>query len=81
MHGEVFMRERLCAPPREIYSLHRKLAGAFSCCIRFGVVMPCRPLLAQTYAQYEWGGDEGATAEGADVAAGVGTTVVEGQRR
>ena len=41
-HGQTFAEERLTPPPNEVYSLHRKLAGAFLICIRMGAVMPCR---------------------------------------
>lgn len=44
-HGSVFLRDRLTPPPREIYSLHRKLSGAFMLCVRLRADIPCRDLL------------------------------------
>jgi aarF domain-containing kinase len=54
-HGAVFAEHRLTPPPNEVYSLHRKLAGAFLICIRMGAVMPCRDMLEETYENYKWG--------------------------
>jgi aarF domain-containing kinase len=54
-HGAVFAEHRLTAPPPEVYSLHRKLAGAFLICIRMGAVMPCRDLLEETFEKHKWG--------------------------
>ncbi|XP_030381489.1 atypical kinase COQ8B, mitochondrial [Scaptodrosophila lebanonensis] len=34
---------RLCPPPEEIYSIHRKLSGIFLLCARLNVRMNCRP--------------------------------------
>jgi aarF domain-containing kinase len=56
-HGQTFADERLTAPPPEVYSLHRKLAGAFLICIRMGAVIPCRDLLEEFYHSHEWGAD------------------------
>jgi aarF domain-containing kinase len=61
-YGSVFAEHRLSPPPNEVYSLHRKLAGAFFICIRMGAVMRCRDILADTYANYKWGPEEGAAA-------------------
>jgi hypothetical protein len=32
-------------PPEEVYTLHRKLAGAYNLCIKLGAVVSCRDLL------------------------------------
>ncbi|XP_018796940.1 PREDICTED: aarF domain-containing protein kinase 4 [Bactrocera latifrons] len=34
---------RLCPPPEEIYSIHRKLSGIFLLCARLNVHLNCRP--------------------------------------
>ncbi|OWZ23111.1 Atypical/ABC1/ABC1-A protein kinase [Phytophthora megakarya] len=51
-HTEVFMHGRLTPPPQEVYSLHRKLAGAFLMCIKLRAVVPCRDVLEQVQRQY-----------------------------
>jgi aarF domain-containing kinase len=51
-YGEVFMAQRLKAPPPESYSLHRKLAGAFLLCIKLKAVIPCRDILEDVYVRY-----------------------------
>ncbi|GAB5031577.1 atypical abc1 abc1-a protein kinase [Nannochloropsis oceanica] len=53
-HGETFMKHRLTPPPREAYSLHRKLAGAFLLCIKLKAVMFCRDLLEEAHGMYDW---------------------------
>ena len=53
-HGAVFAEQRLTPPPPEVYSLHRKLAGAFLVCIRLGARIPCRDLLEATWERHEW---------------------------
>lgn len=54
-HGATFAEERLTAPPPEVYSLHRKLAGAFLICIKMGAVMPCRDMLETFYNTHVFG--------------------------
>eukprot|EP00547_Thalassionema_nitzschioides_P009793 CAMPEP_0194228314 /NCGR_PEP_ID=MMETSP0156-20130528/43309_1 /TAXON_ID=33649 /ORGANISM="Thalassionema nitzschioides, Strain L26-B" /LENGTH=627 /DNA_ID=CAMNT_0038960825 /DNA_START=68 /DNA_END=1951 /DNA_ORIENTATION=+ len=44
-HSAAFMQHRLTAPPEEVYTLHRKLAGAFMLCIKLGAKVRCRDLL------------------------------------
>lgn len=44
-HTSVFLQHRLTAPPTEVYTLHRKLAGAYMLCIQLGAVVSCRDLL------------------------------------
>lgn len=39
------MRQRLQTPPHEVYSLHRKLSGAYLICIQLGAKVNCRKLL------------------------------------
>jgi len=51
-YGDTFMKHRLTPPPREAYSLHRKLAGAFLMCIKLKAVIPCRDILQKTVESY-----------------------------
>ena len=44
-HGSAFLQHRLTPPPEEVYTLHRKLAGAFNLCIKLGADIKCRDLL------------------------------------
>lgn len=46
------LHERLCPPPEEIYSLHRKLSGVFLLCAKLAVKMPCRDLFMNIYNNY-----------------------------
>ena len=61
-YGEVFAHERLTPPPPEVYSLHRKLAGAFLICIRMGAKMECRDLLEELYSSYKFSPEESSPA-------------------
>jgi aarF domain-containing kinase len=44
-HTSVFLKHRLTPPPEEVYTLHRKLAGAYMLCIKLGAVIQCRDML------------------------------------
>mmetsp|Transcript_14956 Transcript_14956/g.41637 ORF Transcript_14956/g.41637 Transcript_14956/m.41637 type:complete len:697 (+) Transcript_14956:197-2287(+) len=44
-HTSVFLRHRLTPPPEEVYTLHRKLAGAYMLCIKLGAVIRSRDML------------------------------------
>lgn len=44
-HTSVFLKHRLTPPPEEVYTLHRKLAGAYMLCIKLGAVVKCRDML------------------------------------
>mmetsp|Transcript_8898 Transcript_8898/g.13310 ORF Transcript_8898/g.13310 Transcript_8898/m.13310 type:complete len:227 (-) Transcript_8898:31-711(-) len=54
-YGEIFAAHRLTPPPREAYSLHRKLAGAFLACIKLRATIQCRDILEETYEKYKNG--------------------------
>ncbi|KAL5717191.1 hypothetical protein ACHQM5_010246 [Ranunculus cassubicifolius] len=56
--GSTMLKHRLTPPPDEVYSLHRKLSGAFLACIKLGAVVPCRDVLLQVYEQYQFGEEE-----------------------
>ncbi|PON88800.1 Protein kinase [Trema orientale] len=53
--GATMLKHRLTPPPDEVYSLHRKLSGAFLACIKLGAVVPCRELLLEVYEHYQFG--------------------------
>ena len=50
----VMVRTRLAAPPREAYSLHRKLSGAFLTCKKLQAVIPCKDTFDEFYAKYKF---------------------------
>ncbi len=52
-YGDIFAKHRLTPPPREAYSIHRKLAGAFLMCIKLKAVIPCRDILQRAFNNYE----------------------------
>ncbi|XP_011150874.1 atypical kinase COQ8B, mitochondrial isoform X2 [Harpegnathos saltator] len=46
---------RLCPPPEEIYSLHRKLSGIFLLCAKLRAKIKCRDVFREVYANYKFG--------------------------
>ncbi|XP_062209489.1 protein ABC transporter 1, mitochondrial-like isoform X2 [Phragmites australis] len=55
--GATMLKHRLTPPRDEVYSLHRKLSGAFLACIKIGAVVPCREMLFEVYEQYNFSDD------------------------
>ncbi|GAX20515.1 aarF domain-containing kinase [Fistulifera solaris] len=51
-HMAVFMKHRLTAPPEEVYTLHRKIAGAFMLCIKLNAKIQCRDILYDIVKDY-----------------------------
>lgn len=47
------MEHRLCPPPEEVYSLHRKLSGVFLLCSKLKVSIAVRPLFLELCDNYE----------------------------
>lgn len=50
----VMVAHRLCAPPDEIYSLHRKLSGVFLLCSRLNAKMDCKPQFDEIVRNYKF---------------------------
>lgn len=51
-HTAVFLQHRLTPPPEEVYTLHRKLAGAYMLCIKLGAVVRSRDMLETVVANH-----------------------------
>lgn len=47
------INHRLCPPPEEVYSLHRKLSGVFLLCSKLKVPLRCRDLFVKLYNEHE----------------------------
>uniref|UniRef100_A0A1Q3FGP1 Putative abc atp binding cassette 1 protein n=1 Tax=Culex tarsalis TaxID=7177 RepID=A0A1Q3FGP1_CULTA len=50
----VMIAHRLCPPPEEIYSLHRKLSGVFLLCARLNAKIDCKPLFNEVARNYKF---------------------------
>ncbi|KAE8225327.1 hypothetical protein CF319_g1908 [Tilletia indica] len=51
-HIPVMLKERKTPPPKETYSLNRKLSGAFLLCARLGAEVPCREVWEEVAGAY-----------------------------
>lgn len=51
----VMLEQRLCPPPEQTYSLHRKMSGVFLLCARLGARVACRPMFDDIYRRYKNG--------------------------
>jgi aarF domain-containing kinase len=47
------VKNRLCPPPEEIYSLHRKLSGVFMLLAKLDVKIECKSLFEKVYEAYQ----------------------------
>ena len=52
----VMISHRMCAPPEEIYSLHRKMSGVFLLCAKLNGVVNCHSLFFEIFNNYKFGG-------------------------
>uniref|UniRef100_A0A182LZP1 ABC1 atypical kinase-like domain-containing protein n=1 Tax=Anopheles culicifacies TaxID=139723 RepID=A0A182LZP1_9DIPT len=50
----VMIAHRLCPPPEEIYSLHRKLSGVFLLCARLNAKIDCKPIFNEVMSNYKF---------------------------
>ncbi|KFB36233.1 AGAP002906-PA-like protein [Anopheles sinensis] len=50
----VMIAHRLCPPPEEIYSLHRKLSGVFLLCARLDAKIDCKPIFEEVMQNYKF---------------------------
>uniref|UniRef100_A0A182QSY6 ABC1 atypical kinase-like domain-containing protein n=1 Tax=Anopheles farauti TaxID=69004 RepID=A0A182QSY6_9DIPT len=50
----VMIAHRLCPPPEEIYSLHRKLSGVFLLCARLNAKIDCKPIFQEVMQSYKF---------------------------
>ncbi|KAK2703730.1 atypical kinase COQ8B, mitochondrial-like [Artemia franciscana] len=50
----VMLTERLCPPPEESYSLHRKMSGAFLLCAKLGAKINCKPMFDDLFQKYDF---------------------------
>jgi aarF domain-containing kinase len=48
----LMLKNRLKSPPEEVYSLHRKLSGAYLACIRMRARVDCRTIFQQLKPAY-----------------------------
>jgi aarF domain-containing kinase len=53
-HSAVMLRHRLKAPPPEVYSLHRRLAGAFLVNMKLKARVPCKAMFDKVYSEYDF---------------------------
>jgi aarF domain-containing kinase len=53
-HTAVFLRHRLTPPPAEVYTLHRKLAGAYMLCIKLNAKVYSRDILEEIVANHSF---------------------------
>eukprot|EP00210_Caulerpa_lentillifera_P004148 g3954.t1 len=52
--GTVMLKHRLCPPPEESYSLHRKLSGAFLCCMKLGSKIPSYEMFQEVFKNHSF---------------------------
>ncbi|KAI6240892.1 DNA-directed RNA polymerase [Aphelenchoides fujianensis] len=50
----VMLEHRLSAPPEEVYSLHRKLSGAYLLATKLKAVVSCGPIFIDIYNRYKF---------------------------
>lgn len=58
VHSATMLRHRLKAPPPEVYSLHRRLAGAFLVNMKLRAKVTCQQMFNEVYDSYSFGPEE-----------------------
>lgn len=53
----VMLRDRLAPPPKESYTLHRKLSGAFLTCRKLEARIACRQQFLDIYRAHQFGAE------------------------
>ena len=51
------LSHRLCPPPQETYSLHRKMSGAFLLCGKLGAKINCKAFFNDIVKRYNESGE------------------------
>lgn len=52
----VMLSHRMCPPPEESYSLHRKMSGVFLLCAKLSASINCKPYFDRIWSNYKFGG-------------------------
>ncbi|KAK8729816.1 hypothetical protein OTU49_008341 [Cherax quadricarinatus] len=52
----VMLSHRMCAPPEESYSLHRKMSGVFLLCAKLNGIVKCYSMFQEVFSSYKFGG-------------------------
>ncbi|CAL4184407.1 unnamed protein product, partial [Meganyctiphanes norvegica] len=52
----IMLTHRMCPPPEETYSLHRKMSGVFLLVARLNGYVNCKPIFDEIYNNYQYGG-------------------------
>ena len=61
--ARIMVKLRLAPPPKDSYTLHRKLSGCFLTCKKLEVNIPCRQLFMDVYSRYDFSPESDAERE------------------
>lgn len=51
----LMLKNRMTPPPKDTYSLHRKMSGIFLMCSKLKSKIKCRDLFLESYEKYHYG--------------------------